>query len=359
MLSLHPCQVPEFGLLYFDGMMIQTLSSLGAKKIMRAFRGIAATLCWVCISAACIPAFAQTWPTARPITIVVPVPPGPSIDMIARLVAPKLSEALAQTVIVDNRSGANGTIGSNIVAHAAPDGYTLLAATPASHVTAVHLMKNLPFDPVRDFTPIMAAVEPVTALVVNANLPVNSVQELITYAKANPGKLSYGSSGIGSVFHLTGELFNRTAGVDIAHIPYRGVAQPVQDVAAGNIQLMHVSLSSARGALASGNVKVLAILEPHRYAKLPDIPSMSEIVLAFRKPSTWFGFFGPANLPPEILTRLNVEMRRAITAPEVRAKLEASDLKIIADTPQEFATLQKEGIEQFGEIIKAASIEPQ
>jgi tripartite-type tricarboxylate transporter receptor subunit TctC len=325
---------------------------------MRAFRPIAAALCWLCILAAYTPAFAQTWPTARPITIVVLVPPGPSIDMIARLIASKLSEALGQSVIVDNRSGANGTIGSNIVAHAAPDDYTLLAATPASHVTAVHLMKSLPFDPVKDFTPIMAAVEPVNALVVNANLPVNSVQELITYAKANPGKLSYGSSGMGSVFHLTGELFNRTAGVNITHIPYRGVAQPIQDVAAGNIQLMHISLSSARGALASEQAKVLAILEPHRYAKLPNIPSMSEIIPAFRKPSTWFGFFGPAKLPPEILTRLSVEMRRAITAPEIRTKLEASDLKIIADTPQEFATLQKEGIEQFGEIIKAAGIEP-
>jgi tripartite-type tricarboxylate transporter receptor subunit TctC len=306
-----------------------------------------------------MPASAQAWPTAKPITIVTPVPPGPSIDMIARLVATKLSEALGQTVIVENRPGANGTIGSNIVARAAADGYTLLAATPASHVTAVHLMKNLPFDPVKDFTPIMAAVEPVTALVVNAALPVNSVPELIAYAKANPGKLSYGSSGIGSVFHLTGELFNRTAGVNITHVPYRGVTQPMQDTAAGHIQLLHISLSSARGALASGKAKVLAILEPQRYPKLPNIPSMSEILPAFRKPSTWFGFFGPAKLPPEILARLSAEMRKAITAPDARAKLEAQDLRIIADTPEEFAALQKDGIEKFGEIIKAAGIKPQ
>jgi tripartite-type tricarboxylate transporter receptor subunit TctC len=326
---------------------------------MRAFRAITALLCGLCLFAANVPASAQPWPTAGPITIVVPTPPGPSVDMIARLVAPKLGEALGQTVIVDNRSGANGTIGSNLVAQAAPDGYTLLAATPASHVTAVHLMKNLPFDPVKDFTPIMAAVEPVTALVVNSAVPVDSVQELIAYAKANPGKLSYGSSGVGSVFHLTGELFNRTTGVSITHIPYRGVAQPMQDVAAGHIQLLHISLSSARGALESGKAKVLAILEPRRYAKLPNIPAMNEIIPAFRKPSTWFGFFGPAKLPPEIVARLNTEMRKAITAPDARAKLEASDLTIIAGTPEEFATLQKEGIEQFGEIISAAGIEPQ
>ena len=189
--------------------------------------------------------------------------------MIARLVAAKLRTSLGQTVIVDNRRGANGRIGSDIVAHAAPDGYTLLAATPASHVTAVHLMKNLPFDPVKDFTPIMAAVEPVTALVVNAELPVNSVQELIAYAKANPGKLSYGSSGVGSVFHLTGELFNRTAGVDIAHVPYRGVVaahaghrRRAYPVAA------HLAVERA-GRAGVKKAKVLAILEPKRYAKMP------------------------------------------------------------------------------------------
>ena len=177
---------------------------------MRIFPAIAATfLCGLSFLAAIVPARAQAWPAAKPITIVVPVPPGPTVDMIARMMAEKLSEALGQTVIVDNRGGANGMIGSALVAHAPPDGYTLLASTPASHVTSVHLMKNLPVDPVKDFTPIMAAVEPVTALIVNAELPVNSVPELIAYAKANPGKLSYGSSGIGSVFHLTGELLSR------------------------------------------------------------------------------------------------------------------------------------------------------
>ena len=342
---------------------VHSITLLGGSPMptgtMRVFRALVVTLFGLCVLAARDPTWAQPWPAAKPITMVVPVPPGPSIDMIARLVATRLSDALGQTVIVENRSGANGTIGSNIVAQAAPDGYTLLAATPASHVTAVHLMKNLPFDPVKDFTPIMAAAEPVTALVVNAALPVSSVHELIAYAKANPGKLSYGSSGIGSVFHLTGELFNRMAGVTIHHIPYRGVTQPIQDVAAGHIQLMHISLASARGTLASGNAKVLAILEPKRYPKLPDIPSLSEIIPAFRKPSTWFGFFGPAKLPPEMVARLNAEMRKAITAPEAVAKLEASDLIIIAGTPEEFANMQKDGIDQFGEIIRAAGITPQ
>lgn len=325
---------------------------------MRTLRAIGAILGGLVIAAGSA-ASAQTWPAAKPIIIVVPVPPGPTIDMLARMVAAKLQDSLGQTVIVDNRAGANGMIGSSFVAHAAPDGYTLLAATPASHVTAVHLTKNLPIDPVKDFTPIMAAVEPVTALVVNANLPVNSVPELIAYARANPGKLSYGSSGVGSVFHLTGELFNRTAGVQITHVPYRGVAQPMQDTAAGHIQLLHISLSSARGALASGKAKVLAILEAKRYDKMPNVPSLSEILPEFRKPSTWFGFFGPARLPPEILARLNTEMRNAINAPDSRAKIAEGDMTIIANTPEQFAALQRDGIEKFGAIIKAAGIEPQ
>lgn len=326
---------------------------------MRTLRAVTAFLVALFMFDGSAPASAQAWPTAKPITIVVPTPPGPSVDMMARLIAPKLGEALGQTVIVDNRGGANGTLGSNMVAQAPPDGYMLLAATPASHVTAVHLMKNLPFDPVKDFTPIMAGVEPATALVVNAALPVNSVQELIAYAKARPGQLSYGSSGIGSVFHLTGELFNQLAGVSMNHVPYRGVSQAMQDVAAGHIQVTHISLSSARGALASGTAKVLAILEPQRYTRLSDVPSITEIMPAFRKPSTWFGFFGPAKLPPAIVARLNAEMQKAITAPDARAKFEAQDLTIIAGTPEHFAALQKDGIEQFGKIIKAAGIQPE
>jgi tripartite-type tricarboxylate transporter receptor subunit TctC len=170
------------------------------------------------------PASAQTAPSGKPITIVVPFPPGPSLDLVARLTGARLAEALGQPVVVENRTGANGTLGSSAVARAAPDGQTLLFTTASTHVTAVHLMKSLSYDPVRDFTPIVAAVEPVTCLIVNSALPVNSVAELVAYAKARPGMLSYGSSGVGSVFHLVGELFNQTAGVSINHVPYRGVA---------------------------------------------------------------------------------------------------------------------------------------
>jgi tripartite-type tricarboxylate transporter receptor subunit TctC len=301
------------------------------------------------------PAAAQGWP-AKPIIMVVPFPPGP-LDLMARLVGNKLSEAFGQPVVVENRSGANGTIGSNMVARAAPDGTTLLAATAGTHVTAVHLMKNLPYDPLKDFTPLIAAVEPVTCLAVNRDLPVNSVEELIAYAKARPDELSFGSSGVGSVFQMMGELFNQTAGVRIKHVPYRGVAPAMQDVVAGHIPMVFISVANALPAAQGGNVKILAVLEPARYSRLAQIRSMSEIIPAFRKPSSWFGFLGPPAMPREIVTRLNAEIGKALNAPDVAGKLEDNGFAVIGGTPDEFAALMRDGIERYGAIIKAAGIQ--
>ena len=321
---------------------------------------IAAVICSIAFAAAALtPAAAQEWPKSHPITMVVPFPAGPALDLVARLTAAKVGAALGQTIVVENKAGANGTIGSNMVARAAPDGYTLLAATAGTHVTAVHLMKSLPYDPVKDFTPLIAAVEPATCLVVNKSLGVNSVQELIAYAKAHPGELNYGSSGIGSVFQMMGELFNQTAGVKINHVPYRGVAPAMQDVIGGHIPMVFISVSNAMAGVKQGNVKILAVLEPTRYAKLPDVPSMSEIIPAFRKPSSWFGFFGPAGMPAPIVKRLNAEMNKALNDPDVKAKLEAADFAVIGGSPEEFAALIKDGIQRYGEIIKAAGIPKQ
>ena len=304
------------------------------------------------------PAHAQTWPS-RPITIVVPFPPGPGLDLLARLVGAKLNESFGVNVVVENRTGANGMIGANFVARAAPDGNTLLMTTASTHVTAVWLMKNLSYDPLKDFTPVVAAVEPVTCLVVNSKLPVNSVPELIAYAKARPGQLSYGSSGVGSVFHLMGELFNQTAGVKINHVPYRGVAPALQDVIAGNIPMAFLSISNVLGLADQGNVKILAVLEPKRFSLRPQIPSMSEVLPAFRKPSSWFGVMGPAALPAQVTARLNTEINRALVAPDVSGKLNDNGLAVIGGTPDEFRALIEDGIARYGAIIKAAGIEPE
>jgi tripartite-type tricarboxylate transporter receptor subunit TctC len=300
---------------------------------------------------------AQTWPAAKPVTMVVPFPPGPALDLVARLVGGKISDALGQTVVVENRSGANGTIGSSLVARATPDGYTLLAATAGTHVTAVHLMKHLPYDPLKDFAPIVAAVEPVTCLAVHSAVPVDTVEELIAYARSHPDELSYGSSGLGSVFHMMGELFNQTAGVRIKHVPYRGVAPAMQDVISGHIPMVFISVSNAIPAMQTGRVKILAVLEPTRYPKLPQVRSMSEIVPAFQKPSSWFGFFGPAGLPLEIVTRLNIEMVKALNASDVRGKLEDNGMAVIGGTPEQFGALMQDGIVRYGAIIKAAGIQ--
>ena len=316
-------------------------------------------LCW--LASLCVvgvdTAVAQTWPAARPVTMVVPFPPGPALDLVARLVGGKISDALGQTVVVENRSGANGTIGSSLVARATPDGYTLLAATAGTHVTAVHLMKHLPYDPLKDFAPIVAAVEPVTCLAVHSAVPVDTVEELIAYARSHPDELSYGSSGLGSVFHMMGELFNQTAGVRIKHVPYRGVAPAMQDVISGHIPMVFISVSNAIPAMQTGRVKILAVLEPTRYPKLPQVRSMSESVPAFQKPSSWFGFFGPAGLPREIVTRLNIEMVQALNASDVRGKLEDNGMTVIGGTPEQFGALMQDGIVRYGAIIKATGIQ--
>jgi tripartite-type tricarboxylate transporter receptor subunit TctC len=316
-------------------------------------------LCW--LASVCVvgvdTAVAQTWPAARPVTMVVPFPPGPALDLVARLVGGKISDALGQTVVVENRSGANGTIGSSLVARATPDGYTLLAATAGTHVTAVHLMKHLPYDPLKDFAPIVAAVEPVTCLAVHSAVPVDTVEELIAYARSHPDELSYGSSGLGSVFHMMGELFNQTAGVRIKHVPYRGVAPAMQDVISGHIPMVFISVSNAIPAMQTGRVKILAVLEPTRYPGLPQVRSMSEVVPAFQKPSSWFGFFGPAGLPREIVTRLNIEMVKALNASDVRGKLEDNGMTVIGGTPEQFGALMQDGIVRYGAIIKATGIQ--
>ena len=240
------------------------------KRYMHLVAAFAVTLA-ASITADAQSSASQNWP-AKQITLIVPFPPGPALDLVARLVGAKLTDALGPLVVVENRTGANGTLGANAVARAAPDGATLLITTASTHVTAVHLMKNLPYDPVKDFSPIAAAVEPVTCLVVNGALPVNSVTELVAYAKARPGELSYGSSGVGSVFHLMGELFNQSAGVKINHVPYRGVAPALQDVVAGHIPMVFLSISNALAVADAKSVNFSRCSSPHASRAVPIFP---------------------------------------------------------------------------------------
>jgi tripartite-type tricarboxylate transporter receptor subunit TctC len=303
-------------------------------------------------------ALAQQWPS-RPVKIVVPFPPGNGTDILARLMAPKMTQALGQAVIVENRGGANGMIGAEAVAHAAPDGTTILFTSPSTHVTSIFLSKNLPYDPVRDFTPITAAVETVTVMIVNPSVPASSVKELIAYAKAHPGKLDYSSPGIGAVFHMSGELFKLGAGVDIVHVPYKGASPALAGVIAGEVSIGFNSLASVLPHMRSGKVKVLAVLEANRYRGLPQVPAIGEFVPDFEKPASWFGLFGPAALPAPVLARLHEEIVKSLKERDVSSKIDELAMSVIANTPEQFSAMIRTGIEQYGRLIRAAGIQPE
>lgn len=302
-------------------------------------------------------AHAQQWPE-RQIRIVLGFPPGP-VDIVGRPVAQKLQEALGQPVIFENRPGANGSIATTQVAKSDPDGYTILMGTSGTHVTAVHLFKNLRYDPIKDFEPIIAAVEPATCLVVNSALPVKSVEELVAYAKANPGKLSYGSTGVGSVFHLAGELFKQTTGVEIVHVPYKGADAAINDLIAGHIPMVFTAVSTAGPHVDSGAARMLAVLEPERFTRRQSVPSISEAIPAFRKPSTWFGYFAPRGTPRPIVMRLNAEIEKILALTEIQTRMNDAGYAIIGGSPEKLRDLMAGGIERFGKIIEAAGIKPE
>src|SRR4051795_10466993 len=246
-------------------------------------------------------ALAQTYPS-RPITIVIGYTPGAVSDLTARTIADGLQQAWGQTFIVDNRPGSGGNIGAAFVARAPADGYTLMIGTDATMASNVHLYKYVGFDPVKDFAPVAHVGANIICLAVNAELPIKSVADVIAYAKANPGKLAYGSSGTGSPHHLAGELLHQKAGIDIAHIPYKGGGAAVNDLLGGHIGMAFLSLSAAVPHMNTGKIRIIAVVEKTRYAALPDIPTIGETVPGFEM-SSWVGVFAPASTPPEIVAK--------------------------------------------------------
>ncbi len=301
-------------------------------------------------------AAAQAWPTAKPITILVPVPPGPAVDFVARMVAEKLRQSLGQTVVVENRSGASGSIASTAVARAAPDGYTLIAATSGTHVSPVHLMKNLPYDPIKDFTPIMAAAEPVTGLVVNSALPVKSVPELIAYAKANPGKLTYGSSGVGSVFHVMGELLNHSAGIETRHVPYRGVALALQDVIAGHIPMMFVSTGLIVQPWKAGQLRALGVGSRERLTQFPELPTVGETLPGFTA-LVWFGLFAPNGTPRAIVVKINNAIQHLLADRGFGDRFLSPNLyERVSGSPEQFAQDIHRDAERWQNVIRDAKL---
>jgi tripartite-type tricarboxylate transporter receptor subunit TctC len=296
----------------------------------------------------------QAYP-AKPVRFVVPYPPGASTDTVARAVAQKLSDTMGQQVFVENRAGASGNIGADYVAKSAPDGYTILLGTDATHTTNVFFGKNFPYDPVRDFTPITLAVGNVIVLASHPSVPVTSVRELIDYAKKNPGRLAYASSGTGSPHHLSGELLRQMAGIDIVHVPYKGGGQAITDFVGGQVPLMFSSLVTVAPHIKSGKARALGFVEAKRYPAMPDVPTIAETLPGFEI-NSWLGFLGPAGLPPAVQARLHAEIVKALNLPDVRARLEPAGLVVVGSTPAEFAAVIKTDLDRRGRLIKSAGI---
>jgi tripartite-type tricarboxylate transporter receptor subunit TctC len=299
-------------------------------------------------------ATAQNFPT-KPIRFIVPYPPGGPLDTIARLTGQQVSQRLGQPVIIDNKPGAGGNLGADAVAKSAPDGYTILMGAVATHAINPTLYKKMPYDAAKDFVPITLLVSTPNVLVVNPSVKARSVTELITLAKAEPGKLNFGSGSNGSAGHLAGELFKSMAGVDMTHVPYKGSAPAQQDLLAGQIQIMFDNLASAMPQIKAGKLAALAVTTAKRSALAPDLPTIAEsggAALAGFDISTWFGVFAPAGTPKEIIAVLNQEFNRAIRVAEVKEKLDGMGAEAVGTTSEAFAAYIKTEALKYADVIK-------
>jgi tripartite-type tricarboxylate transporter receptor subunit TctC len=302
--------------------------------------------------AMCAPtAFADEYPD-RPIRLVVPFPAGGPTDMVARPLAQFLGERLKQQIIVENRGGAGGGIGAELVAKAPADGYTLLMATVGTQAINATLYKRLGYDPVKDFTPVSLVAAAPVALVVNPSVPVKSVAELIALAKSKPGSLNFGTAGNGTPGHLTGEMFRVAAGVDIKHVPYKGSAPAITDLLGGQTQLMFDPLQSVLPQVRAGRLRLLAISSKARSPAAPDVPTFAEAGLRNFEATAWWGVFAPANLPAAIATRLNAEINAVVRSERFRALLVPQGVTVSGDTREEFAQFQQRELVKWGKAVR-------
>ena len=294
---------------------------------------------------------ADTWPN-KPIKIVLGFPPGGATDTLSRDFASKLSEELGQQVIIDNRPGAGGTIGADLVAKAVPDGYTLTIGTTSNHAIAVSLYKKLNYDPVKDFVPITMLAVSQNVVVINPSIPVNNIKELVAYAKANPDKMNFGSSGNGTISHLTGEMFNALNGTHITHIPYKGSAFVFPDLLSGQISMMYDSTISIGGLIKSGKVKALAVTGAKRSKLMPDLPTVAESGYPGFESTNFFGLFAPAGTPKDIVARLYTASVKVLSTPELQARFAVQGAEVVANKPEEATLMLKTDIAKWADVAK-------
>ena len=292
----------------------------------------------------------------KTIKIVVGFTPGGSADSIARILGVALSSRMGQTVIIENRAGANGNIATEFVSRSAPDGYTLFY-TSIGHAVNPALYKEAKYDPVKDFTPIGQVLSAPNVLVVPASSPFNSVKEMITFAKANPGKLDFASSGSGASVHLSAEVFKQMAGLDLVHIPYKGTGSLLPDLLSGTVAMSFPNLPSALPFIQSGKLKALGVTTAKRSAAAPQIPTLAEAGVPGYDMSTWYGLIGPAGMPPAIVTQLNHELNAILQDPVVRQKLVAQGVDPVTGSPEEFGQFIRKETRYWAELIKKAKVE--
>ena len=295
-------------------------------------------------------AFAQAYP-ARPVRIIVPYPPGGATDVMARTVAQKLNESWQQAVVVENKPGASGSVGSEIVAKSVPDGYTLLVQG-TQHAINLSLYKQLPYDTLRDFVPINYIASAPFLLVLHPSVPANTVAELIAYIKARPGGLNYGSSGVGGGAHLAGEIFKTAAGVPLTHIPYKGAAPAMADLLGGQVTMVFDPIPTSITQVRAGRLKALAITSAKRSALMPELPTVAESGLPGFDVSAWFGLYGPAAMPKDIAIKLNTEVNRILQLPEVKEKFAGLGAESMIMNTDQFAVHLRAEIAKFAKAIK-------
>jgi tripartite-type tricarboxylate transporter receptor subunit TctC len=304
-------------------------------------------------------AFAQADYPNRTITLVVPFPPGGVTDIAGREVARNLTKYLNQPVVVENKVGAGGNIGTQYVARSKPDGYTLGLLTVSAMSIAPHVTKNLGFNPSKDFTPLTNVITTDGAIVANVAAPYNTVQELIAYAKANPDKVNYASVGNGSIPHLTAEMFSQRAGIKMTHVPYKGAGPAMQDLLANQIPIsFETSLATALNNVASGRLKILALTGPQRSPAVPNVPTVAESGYPNFSAQGWFGLFGPANLPPNVVAALNKATTDALRDPEVIARFEKLGVRPDPQTPSDFTKFLAAESTKWGNVAKSIKLEP-
>ena len=300
------------------------------------------------------PALAQTWP-AKPVRWISPFAPGGGADITSRAIGLKLSEYWGQQVVIDNRGGAGGNIGTELAAKSPPDGYTILLGTVGAMAVNPSLFSKLPFDPVKDFVAVTQAAEALNALVVHPSLPAKNVKEFIALAKRRPGELHYGSSGQGAADHLSGELFDRLTGTKMVHVPYKGGAPAMLDLMAGNVQLIFATIATSAGNIKAGKIRALGLTGKTKYELMPELPLISQTVPGFEAVN-WYGVFLPAGTPKPVVDKVHADVLKALQHPDTKKRMLDSGIVAVWSTPEQFLAFQKAEIQKWAKVIKDANI---